>query len=82
MAGQIKWKKIKSMLNTCLTGWHCGEGDHYKCIYHVSRNEPYYNFPLGEHGPRKNVDIQKRHVRKLINHFDIKQCAKSQLPQL
>lgn len=40
------------------------------------------NLPLGEHGARKNPEIQIGFVRSLARHFEILECARRHIPNL
>ena len=78
--GLIAWKKIAKMLNECARGWREEAKIHKKWIY-FGNFEP-FKLPLGEHGKRDNPDIQVGHVRGLVRHFDIAECAEGELEQL
>ncbi len=79
-SGTVALKEVWSMLGRCAPGHRRQERDHHWCIYFQNRTYP--TFPRGEHGARKNPEIQIGHVRKMARHLGILDCAREQLPQL
>jgi hypothetical protein len=67
------------MLSKCLPDFTYKESDHNFCIWGGGRVYP--ALPKGPH-KRNKAEIQIGHVRKLVRHFDIMDCAKGVLPQL
>jgi len=68
---------VLAMLDHCAPGWQRVETDHHWRITYATLTYP--AFPKGEHGARKNPDVQVGHVRKLVRHFKIEECARTQI---
>ena len=79
--GRIAWKQIRKMLDDCTDGWHFTDKTHKRWIY-VGDHPSSYKLPRGAHGKRTNPEIEVGHVRGLVRHFDIVDCAKEHLEQL
>jgi len=78
--GRIAWKKIKKMLDKCTESWHFKDKVHKRWVY-ADGIDTSYKLPQGSHGS-KNPEIEIGHIRGLVRHFDIGDCAKKHLEQL
>lgn len=78
--GTIALKEVWRMLDYCAHGHTRQEKTHNWCIRFNGKTYP--SFPLGEHGARKNPDVEVGHVRKMARSLGITECAKGRLPQL
>lgn len=78
--GLIAWKKISKMLKRCLGEWWYEDKTHKRWVYAEGR-ESSFKLPLGPHGS-KNPEIEIGHVRGMVRHFDIQECAEGELEQL
>jgi hypothetical protein len=79
-SGCISFKEIREMLDACAPGARIVPKKHRNWVLYNGKT--YRNLPLGEHGARKNPEIEIGHVRKLARHFEILPCAKSHIPNL
>jgi hypothetical protein len=65
---------------------HCAPGHSRKQRTHnwvVSyRASTFPNLPVGEHGQRKNPEIQVGHVKAMVRQLGIADCAKTQIERL
>jgi hypothetical protein len=68
------------MLNVCAPGARVIAKLHRNWVLYNGLT--YRNLPLGEHGSRKNPEIQIGHVRKMARHLGILPCAKEHIPLL
>lgn len=71
---------VWAMLDHCAPG-HIRTAKKHNWIVRF-RGKTYSRFPLGEHGARKDPDIQIGHVRNLARHLGIVDCAREQIEQL
>lgn len=72
--GTVPLLTVWAMLDECAKGHGRKARKHDWLITWQSRS--YWGFPLGEHGTRKNPDIQIGHVRQLVGALQIdKDCA-------
>jgi len=39
----------------------------------------WWNLPLGKHGNRQNPEIEVGHVKRMMRHFGVLDCAKKHL---
>ena len=78
--GTIPLSVVWAMLDHCAPG-HTRVAKKHNWIVRFG-TLTYPRFPLGEHGARKDPEIQIGHVRNLARHFGIVECAKSQIEQL
>lgn len=74
----VHWKDIRDMLDACAPGWRYEDKKHRRWVYYGKVKEA-FKLPLGQHGRRRNPEIQPGHVRGLARHFDILDCAKELL---
>lgn len=83
--GIVRWKAFAEMLDACL-----GEGNWYyedrprqaaerRYVYHGEAKAVLH---LGQHGHRRNPDLQIGHVRTATRRLDIVDCAKKNIEQL
>ncbi|MBU1431358.1 hypothetical protein KKF91_12525 [Myxococcota bacterium] len=80
--GTVKLAIIWAMLDSCLPGHQKEAKTHH---WKISFNGTTYpTLPLGPHGKRRsaNIEIEIGHVRRMVNFFQIKGCAKQHIPQL
>lgn len=56
------------------------ETDHYWRITY--QDKVYPTLPKGPHGKLGNKEIERGHVKRLVNFLGIKDCARRMLPQL
>lgn len=78
--GTIKLKDIWAMLDHCAPGYTRTKTEHHWRV--AANGKQYPSLPLGSHGRRENPEIQIGHIRKLIRHLGILECARGQLPAL
>ncbi len=79
-SGRVPLSEVWAMLEKCLPGHTRRATKHH---WRITRGqETYPTFPLGEHGARKDPEIQVGHIRKLTRYFNISQCAKGQIELL
>lgn len=69
------------MLDECLSGYAVRETHHH---FRISKDGRVYpSLPNGEHGKRAGrAEIQVGHVRRLVEFFGIKDCAKKHIELL
>ena len=68
------------MLDGCAKGHARKQTKHHWRIMYGDRT--YHDFPLGEHGARKDPDIQIGHIKKMARHLGILECAKKRIQAL
>ena len=78
--GLVPWRDIRKMLDACIPGWKYEDKPHKRWIYF--KDFPIFKMPLGPHGKRTHHDVQIGHVRALVRHFGIEECAKRYIKQL
>lgn len=78
--GTVALQEIWRMLNRCAPGHQVTQTNHHWCIRYGGKTYP--SLPLGDHGARKNPDIQVGHIKKMARTLDIYPCAQETLPQL
>lgn len=76
--GTVKLNAVWELLNHCAPGHTKKEGDHYWRIYFQGKTYP--NFPTGKHA--KNKEIQYGHIKRMIRHLEIEDCARTTMPGL
>lgn len=69
------------MLDACAPGARIEPRKHRNWVYY-GQFPIFRNLPLGEHGARKNPEIQIGFVRSLARHFEILECARRHIPNL
>jgi hypothetical protein len=77
--GQIKLATVWKMLKKCAPGHARIELGHHWRIDFGDRSYP--AFPLGKRRS-KTPEVQLGHVRKMVRHLGIEECAKAVLRQL
>lgn len=77
--GQVRLNKVWKMLKKCAPGHEREEREHDWVIRWEGKT--YSRFPRGAHG-RTNPEIELGHVKGLVRHFEIQDCAKRELQQL
>lgn len=78
--GQVSLKKIKEMLEACAPGARLVPKEHRMWVLYKSLT--WRGLPLGEHGTRKNPEIEIGHVRRMARHLGILECAKREIESL
>jgi hypothetical protein len=79
-SGRVSLSEIWAMLDECLPGNVRRATKHH---WRITRGKDIYpTFPLGEHGARKNPEIQVGHIRKMARYFGILECAKEKIELL
>ncbi len=68
------------MLDKCAPDWRYEDKQHKRWIYYGD-HEP-FKFPMGPHGKQHRYDIEMGHVKSLVKHLGIQDCAKRELQQL
>jgi hypothetical protein len=69
------------MLDACAPGARIESKKHRNWVYY--KDYPIFrNLPMGEHGTRRNPEIQIGWVRSLVRHFEIYDCARQYIPNL
>ncbi|MEE8584837.1 MAG: hypothetical protein V3T83_08300 [Acidobacteriota bacterium] len=77
--GQIQFKLVKKMLENCAKGYSMNPQTHRIWVYYDGREA---SLPKGPHGKRRNRSIEIGHIRHMVHHFQIEECASQHLPQL
>ncbi len=72
--GRVPLNDVWSMLDACAPGHQRRERTHNWWILYGDRDYP--QFPKGEHGARKNPEIEIGHIKKMARHLGILECAK------
>ncbi len=67
-------------LNHCLPGYKATAKKHNWWVYPPA-GAPFM-LPLGPHGKRSNVSIQRGHVKSMARQFGILDCVQVQIPGL
>lgn len=78
--GTIPLDEIWAMLNACAPGHKRKERQHNWLITYQGRSFP--RLPRGPHGKRHNPPIEIGHVKTMVRHLGIEECAKQHLAQL
>jgi hypothetical protein len=79
-SGTIPLADIWAMLNHCAPGHTRKQRVHNWVVTYGSRSFP--RLPVGEHGARKNPEIQVGHVKTMVRFLGIEDCAKGQIERL
>jgi hypothetical protein len=80
-SGRVPLSEIWAMLGACAPMHTRKATKHYWRIT-IPDGQTYPNFPLGEHGARKDPEIQVGHIRKMARHLGILECAKQHIELL
>lgn len=79
--GLVPFHMIVEMLNACAPGFRVQTREHNFCVQYNNRTYP--SLPRGDHGPRKNPDIQVGKIRQMIRQLHIDAaCAARYIPLL
>ncbi|MFP3939308.1 MAG: hypothetical protein ACLF0P_03280 [Thermoanaerobaculia bacterium] len=78
--GQVPWKHIRKMLDECAPGWRYRDKTHKRWVYYG--DYPIFRLPLGPHGKRQHHSIEVGHVKAMVRHLEIEECARRILKQL
>ena len=79
-SGTVPLKTIWAMLDECAPGWNKTERTHNWVIQY--NRLTFHRLPKGEHGARKNPDIQVGHVKQMARLLQILPCAQQKIPAL
>jgi hypothetical protein len=71
--GTISLKQIWAMLDHCAPGHTRSAKLHHWWI--TFGEKTYRSLPLGRHGRRANPEIEVGHVRKMVRHLSVSDCA-------
>jgi hypothetical protein len=77
--GLIAWRDIRRMLDVCAPGWTYADKTHRRLIYFGRLSAA---LPRGEHGHRRDPEIEIGHIRAMTRQLGIIDCAKRELEQL
>ena len=79
--GLVPFRTIVDMLNACAPGFTIQTREHNFCVRYNNRTYP--SLPRGEHGARKNPDIQVGKIKQMIRQLHIDAaCAAGHIPLL
>jgi hypothetical protein len=78
--GRVPLGDVWEMLDVCAPGHKRVERTHHWCLYYKAQTYP--TLPKGEHGPRKNPEIQVGHIRRMVRMFGIQDCAQKLIEAL
>ncbi len=79
-SGTVPLSAIWAMLALCAPGYTKQQKNHNWIIRYKDRTYP--RLPLGPHGKRVNPDIQIGHVKTMVRHLGIEECAKQHIAAL
>jgi len=79
-SGTIALGDVWAMLDHCAPGHTRKERTHNWSVTFGSNTYP--RLPVGEHGARKNPEIQVGHIKTMARHLGILECAKTQIERL
>jgi hypothetical protein len=79
-SGRVPLSEIWAMLDACAPGYGRKPTKHHWRV--TANGQIFPALPLGEHGARKDPEIQVGHVRKMARHFGILECAKKHIELL
>ena len=71
--GQVALEDVWAALHTCLPGWRATQKQHRWWVYPPNGGAPFM-LPLGAHGRRKDVEVQRGHVKSMARQFGILDC--------
>ena len=69
----VRLSAVWAMLARCTESYTKVQTDHYWRI--GANGKMYPSLPLGEHGPRKDPEIQFGHVKHMARQLGIYQCC-------
>jgi hypothetical protein len=78
--GTVPLKDVWAMLDHCAPGHTRKQRTHNWLVIFGGRSYP--SLPVGAHGRRHNPEIQVGHVKNMVRHLGIEECAKSQIERL
>jgi hypothetical protein len=76
-SGRVALSHVWAMLDACAAGHVKKASKHYWCIMYGEKTYP--AFPLGEHGARKDPEIQVGHIKRMARYLGILDCAKKHI---
>jgi hypothetical protein len=71
--GTVSLSDVWSMLDTCAPGHSRRAREHNWLV--IFGGKTYPRLPVGDHGARRHVEIQVGHIRSMVRHFGIFECA-------
>ncbi len=80
-SGLVALDDVWAALRTCLPRWEAKKKQHNWWVYPPDGG-PMFALPLGPHGRRDNVSIQRGHVKRMANQFGIAKCMREQISGL
>jgi hypothetical protein len=79
-SGTIALADIWAMLDHCAPGHTRKQRTHNWVVTYLEHTFP--SLPVGEHGARKNPEIQVGKVKQMVRLFGIMECAKTKIERL
>jgi len=73
--GTVRLDRVWAALDVCLPEWKKIKKEHNWWILPPGGG-PRFNMPLGGHGARKRVEVQRGHVKRMARQFEIEECVK------
>lgn len=73
--GTVRLANVWKALDVCLPGWRKVKKVHNWWVL-PPNNAPRFNMPLGGHGARVRVDVERGHVKRMARQFGIEDCVK------
>jgi hypothetical protein len=73
LSALVGWKAIQKMLDICAPGWSWELAPHYRRI--LANGRVYPDLP-------KYDEIENGHVRRMVRHLGIADCAKKEIETL
>lgn len=75
----IPLKRVWDMLTVCAPGWMKRQTAHHHRIS-LPDGRIYPSLPLGDHGHRREAQVQAGHIRNMVRQLGIEECARCELP--
>lgn len=73
---------VWAALDACLPGWTVTKKVHHWCVRSPNGENVYPRLPLGEHGRRRDEEVEAGHVRKMARTLGILDCMCTAIPGL
>lgn len=78
--GRVPLNDVWAMLKVCAKGFKPIEKTHHWCVYYKDKTYP--SLPKGEHGARKNPEIEVGHIKRMCRLFGVLGCAQGEIEAL